>query len=1199
MFPAVRRLRGLPPPAVVLLAAVLAVACHSDSLTGPGPQPEVAGVVVTALRQLLAPGDTLQLTAQVMDSAGRVLPTEPVSWSSSDPGVIQVDGQGLATAASVGKAIITASSGSHSGTVSLEVGASVLCPCTKVIDSTAMTLTSRDDSTGVYVFQILRGPPPDVDSGSILVGAEGEGYIRRVQHASLAGDVLTVQTTQAYVEEAVEEGGFSTTAFSDSTEGVPAPGGGAWLGPWKTVYMAPGVGLNRAGLCCTLDGLSLSFKVTPSQSVPVSGTVNFTINQGDIDFSPRTQMVTKVHLGKLTKFEHVLRGNLALNVDKYTLSIALTGSTTLTPLTKESQNFIIQQRPYATFIGPMPVLVIFTKKISLDITPSVSVSSSFTGSFHSSLGIEAGARWTDPGGWKPVFGASKSVSVTAPQWASNVEGTAAVKIAVVPEFNILLYGVVGPFINLEPYANASASAVVGLSGITPSSLDWETAIDLGLNLNGGAKLSVMGRKDLFTFGYTIPLIKPYRLKRNFSDGPLTVRTITAGQDIPDSLGVQLRPAFVDKLPPLGRDLGPDSVDRTIASNGTLMLDSIRSGTSYPHRLALTRIAGNCYDSLPNPDTISIASHATINRFGGTATDTLFRVNCIPLGDLDIQTSVTGPSPPPRFRAILLRRDTVGVGRADTPDTVGIPGGHTPPDTVLEGFIPVNPRRGGTGRLDATLETSRRNCAVARPSTSQLVIQSGDTVSAQYLVTCVPLGSIRVSAATFDPDPPPGQSSLVYLPQVVPLAAQDSVAFPPDSLAAGDSTMVDSLVPLYNASGAPGKYTTQLTGAPNRCSDPQSLARAVTVLPGDTAIAAYDVHCVDRLHVATITTGPGTDPNGYGIAILHPNGTVDTLPSGVNDTVHVAGLAPGAHILQLTDVESSCIAPPADTVMVSATDSTLARFQVSCPAPPPPAGLTATSVTTSQIDLAWHPAGPDSVIAAYRLYRNGALYDSTTDTTFSDTGLAPYTQFTYQVSSVNHAGLEGARSGPLTVRTLDATPPTTPQNLSAVAAGGFQADLTWTAATDPETGIARYRIYRGGVLIDSTTGTSYTDTSLAPGTTYSWEVSAVNGAGLEGPHSAPATATTASLTTTGELRVTVITTGVVPQAPFEVVLEGPESLSGPVAPNGSAIFTALTPGSYSVLLRGTPETCTIAEPNPRTVGVVTGQQAQTTFGVTCQ
>ena len=1169
--------------------------------------------MVTAARRVLSPGDTVRLVAQVMDAEGKVLPAEPVTWTSSAPGVARVDDQGLVTADSVGDAVITASAGGKQGTADLEVGISVLCECTRIFDSTAVTLLSRNDTTGVYVFRIVRGPPPAVDSGAILVGAQGQGYLRRVQHASLAGDVLTVETTQAYVEEAVQEGGFSTTAFTDSASAGAQPASG-WVGPWQTTYMSPDVSLNRAGLCCSLDGLSFAIKLTPSAGTPVSGTVDFTINQGSIDFTPRVAMVTKVSAFQLRRFEHVLRGDLGLNIDEYELKVTLSGSPNKSiPLAKEKQNFIIQQRPYATFIGPMPVIVIFTRKFSLEITPTVSASAVFTGSYHSSLGIEAGVAWTDPGGWRPVFSASSSHDATAPQF-KGVQGTASVKIAVVPEFNALIYGVVGPFINLEPYAEAKASSVLSFAGGNPSGLDWETGIDIGLNLNMGAKLSVLGRKDLFEVGFSIPLFKPLNLVRGFSDGPLTIRTATTGQDIPASFGVQLRPAFVDQLPFFGiRDLSGSTVDTSMAPTDTITLDNIRSGTGYPHRLALTGIAGNCYDSLPNPDTVSVGSHGFI-ALGGTATDTLFRVNCIPLGDVSVGTDITGPQPPARFRLILLRQDTVGVGRADTPDTVSIPGGMAPPDTVLEDFIPVNPRRGGTGRLDATLEPGRRNCAVARPSTGQLVIQSGDTVATRYLVTCVPLGAVSLQAATVDLDPPPpvalpalrsaapaaqAASTITYDALITPQAAQDSVPAPPGQVAAGDSAMVDSLVPLYNASGAPGRYTTVLSGAPNRCSDPQGMSRMVTVLPGDTAIAGYAVRCVERLHVATATSGPGTDPDGYGVVILHQDGTSDTIPVGTNDTAHIAGVVPGQHTLQLTGVETSCQAPAPQAVTVSADDSTLVRLTVSCPAPPPPTGLQATQVTTTGISLAWNAAGPDSVIAGYRIYRNGTLHDSTAGTTYSDTGLPPFTTFSYAVSSVNQSGLEGTRSATLAVRTLDATPPTAPQNLTAAANGGFEVDLAWSAASDPETGVARYLLYRDGALFDSTTARAYADTTLSPGVTHTYAVSAVNGAGVEGALSSPATATTPVITTTGELRVTVTTSGVVPVGPFEVLLEGAAQLTSPVDPNGTALFTGLAPGTYTVILRNEPTSCTVTAPNPRSVDVMAGQQARTTFTAACQ
>jgi hypothetical protein len=89
------------------------------------------------------------------------------------------------------------------------------------------------------------------------------------------------------------------------------------------------------------------------------------------------------------------------------------------------------------------------------------------------------------------------------------------KIAVVPELNVLFYGVVGPFVNLEPYAEAGVAAVASFA---PPALDWETKIDLGLNLNMGAKLSILGRKDLFEVGFAIPIERPYRLAQYFSDG---------------------------------------------------------------------------------------------------------------------------------------------------------------------------------------------------------------------------------------------------------------------------------------------------------------------------------------------------------------------------------------------------------------------------------------------------------------------------------------------------------------------------------------------------------------------------------------------------------------------------------------------------------------------------------------------------------
>jgi fibronectin type 3 domain-containing protein len=1097
------------PRRLVWGAAMLAVlSCHYDRTTGPAGHP-VAAVLVTAPRQALAPGDTIQLGAQVLDSAGQVLPTEPVTWSSSTPAVATVDGNGRVVADSVGATTITASAAGTHGSTDLTVNVTVLCDCTEILDSTAVTLVSRDDSTGIYVFRVTRGPPPSADSGTILVGAEDGGYIRRVLHSALVGDLLTVQTAPALVEEAVRDGDFSATTETDSAFGGAQPSR-TWFGPWTTSYMAPGVSLNAAGRCCSLNGLGFSIKIAPG-SPPLNGTLDFTVKQGDILFAPRVDIGGHFGFFKLKNFHVKFRGDLGLNLDLYELKVSLGTSKTFAPekLKKESKTFIIQQRPFATFIGPMPLVGIITNKIELQITPTVQASAVFDGRFRTGLGVQAGVQWSSGSGWKPISSAKSYFDAIAPQFQS-IEGTAAVKVAVVPEFSVEFYGVAGPFVNLEPYALAEATADATFVSGTPTGLDWLTHISLGLNLNLGAKLSVLGRKDLAEIGFSIPLIQPHELIRDFSDGPLTVRTRSTGQDIPPTYGVRLRPAFQDVLPLLKvRNLSTSRRDTTIGSSDDtgVLLDDVRSGTSYPHQVTLTQVAANCYFTNGNPDTVSVRSDLFV-ALGNAASDTVIAVNCIPLGHLRVRALTSGPDAAPRYRATLERQDTVGVGKADTPLTIGLPGGPTPPDTVIDSLIPVNPRRGANGKLSVTLVPGRRNCATARPDTNIAIIQSGDTVDTQFLVRCVPLGHVWMRTTTVDADPAPISDTIHYQPQLTPQAPQDSVPRQPAALLADDSTQTDSLVPLYNASGAPGGYGVALTGAPNRCVASGGFTRSLTVLPGDTAIAGFAIRCVARLQVITRTTGPGIDPDGYAVVVENAdgNGTADTMAIGLTDTLGIAGVTPGSHTITLAGVDPTCVAPPAVDRAVSGSDSTLVTFSVSCPAPAPPPDLHATRIDSTGVDLAWSPPA-GSVVARYRVYRNDVLHDSSATPAYSDAGLPPFTAFVYQVSSVDPNGVEGVHSLPLAVRTRDATPPTVPANLTATGVTSSRIALAWQAASDPETGVTGYVVYRDGAEIARPTTTSYADTGLAGATTYAYQVAAINGDSLEGPHSDPASATT--------------------------------------------------------------------------------------------
>jgi chitodextrinase len=89
---------------------------------------------------------------------------------------------------------------------------------------------------------------------------------------------------------------------------------------------------------------------------------------------------------------------------------------------------------------------------------------------------------------------------------------------------------------------------------------------------------------------------------------------------------------------------------------------------------------------------------------------------------------------------------------------------------------------------------------------------------------------------------------------------------------------------------------------------------------------------------------------------------------------------------------------------------------------------------------------------------------------------------------------------------DVQAPIVPAGLNATAASSSQIDLSWTASTD-NVGVAGYKIYRGGVHIISVSGTSTSDTGLAAGTSYCYQVSAYDAANNESFQSTVVCATT--------------------------------------------------------------------------------------------
>jgi fibronectin type 3 domain-containing protein len=176
------------------------------------------------------------------------------------------------------------------------------------------------------------------------------------------------------------------------------------------------------------------------------------------------------------------------------------------------------------------------------------------------------------------------------------------------------------------------------------------------------------------------------------------------------------------------------------------------------------------------------------------------------------------------------------------------------------------------------------------------------------------------------------------------------------------------------------------------------------------------------------------------------------------------------------------------------------------APAIPAGLNATA-GEAQVSLSWNVTSDATSYIVKRSTVNGGPYTSVVtnaSTGYVNTGLVNGTTYYYVVSALNAVG-ESADSAQVSA-TPQLAPPSVPLGLNAVA-GNAQVALNWSTAAGATSYIVKRSTTSGSGYVSIVTNatTTYTNTSLANGTTYHYVVSGLNAAG-ESANSSQASAT---------------------------------------------------------------------------------------------
>ncbi|WP_083974501.1 glycosyl hydrolase family 18 protein [Herbidospora daliensis] len=192
------------------------------------------------------------------------------------------------------------------------------------------------------------------------------------------------------------------------------------------------------------------------------------------------------------------------------------------------------------------------------------------------------------------------------------------------------------------------------------------------------------------------------------------------------------------------------------------------------------------------------------------------------------------------------------------------------------------------------------------------------------------------------------------------------------------------------------------------------------------------------------------------------------------------------------------------------------------APSTPGNLQVTGVTSSSVSLSWGSSTDNVGVTGYLIYRGGTLVTTVTGTSYTDTGRSASTAYTYQVRARDAANNQSGLSNSVTGTTSgtggpDTTAPSTPGGLQVTGVTSNSVSLSWNASTD-NVGVTGYLIYRGGSLVTTVTGTSYTDTGRSANTAYTYQVRARDAANNQSGLSGSVTGTTSQTGTGGNKKL---------------------------------------------------------------------------------
>lgn len=213
------------------------------------------------------------------------------------------------------------------------------------------------------------------------------------------------------------------------------------------------------------------------------------------------------------------------------------------------------------------------------------------------------------------------------------------------------------------------------------------------------------------------------------------------------------------------------------------------------------------------------------------------------------------------------------------------------------------------------------------------------------------------------------------------------------------------------------------------------------------------------YAVTLAWNSVSGATGYKI---YKDNTLVKTQTGTSYTA--SGMTPGeSHTYKVTAYNTAGESDPAS---LTASTNSITK----------PGSLQQTTKTYNSIGLSWTTSG---TVDGYHVYKGGTLVATTTALSYSESGLSPQTNYSYSVKA--YVGSYESAAATITAGTKSVP---TPTNFTVTGKDYTALTLSWDLS-DAE----GYRLYRGGTLLTTTTGSSYTEEGLLPDTSYTYTLKA--------------------------------------------------------------------------------------------------------------